>query len=83
MISFISERNEFILAGDTFEKKMEISQGNKVKIEKINSEMKICFNESMSKMIFVTKTYISFKFTKLEAITSGVYENINWNKKSW
>ena len=70
-------RNEFILAGDTFEKKMEISQGNKVKIEKINSEMKICFNESMSKMIFVTKTNISFKFTKLEAITSGVYENIN------
>ena len=57
--------------------KMEISQGNKVKIEKINSEMKISFNESMSKMIFVTKTYISFKFTKLEAITSGVYENIN------
>ena len=70
-------RNEFILAGDTFEKEMEISQGNKVKIEKINSELKISFNESMSKMIFVTKTYISFKFTKLEAITSGVYENIN------
>ena len=51
-------RNEFILAGDTFEKKMEISQGNKVKIEKINSELKISFNESMSKMIFVTKTNI-------------------------
>ena len=65
-------RNEFVLAGDEFEKLFDIKEKEMSKIDINNSKMEIGFSNSPHKIIFKPKSNLTFEFNEFVPNTTVV-----------